>query len=212
MAKQPTRRKTTAGAGGSSDKIIDSALALAAERGWKKLSLMEIAAAADVPITELYQLFGSKSAILAGFSRRTDAIVLAALEADGDQGDESRQDRLFDVLMRRFDALAPYKSGVKAIARDLPADPMALLVTLPQLGRSFSWMLMAAGLRSDGVRGLVRVKMVLALWFATMRVWFGDDDPEHGRTMASLNKNLDRASRWCGWAGRGGPSDKAAAA
>ncbi|MHA1570748.1 MAG: TetR/AcrR family transcriptional regulator, partial [Alphaproteobacteria bacterium] len=176
MAKQLTRRKTA----DLSDKIIDSALALAAERGWKKLSLLEIAAAADVSLPDLYQLYSSKSAILAGFSRRTDAIVLAGMEADGENGEETPQDRLFDVLMRRFDALAPYKAGVKAIARDLPADPMALLVTLPQLGRSFSWMLMAAGLRSDGVRGLVRVKMLLALWFATMRVWFGDDDPEHG--------------------------------
>ena len=208
MAKQPTRRKTA----DLSDKVINSALALAAETGWKKLSLVEIAAAAEVSIADLYQLYPSKSAILAGFSCRTDAIVLAGIEADGESADETPQDRLFDVLMRRFDALEPYKSGVKAIARDLPADPMALLVTLPQLRRSFSWMLMAAGLRSEGLRGLVRVKMLLALWFATMRVWFGDDDPEHGRTMASLNKNLDWASRCCGWAGRRDPGEKTAAA
>ncbi len=210
MAKQPARRKPA----DPGDKIIDAALALAADRGWRKLSLVDIAEAAGVPVVELYRQFPSKSAVLGAFLRRTDAAVLAGIEAQraAAAADETPRDRLFDVLMRRFDVLAPHKAGLKAMMRDLPADPMAALVTLPQLGRSFAWMLMAAGIRTDGVRGLVRVKVVVALWLATMRVWFGDSDPDQGRTMAALDKNLRRAGGLCGWPGRKTEDAAAAAA
>ncbi len=94
--------------------IIAATLRLAAEKPWSEIPLAEIASAAGLSLIELYRLFPYKLAILDALARRTDAAVLAM---PGDADDPPR-DRLFDVLMRRFDALLPYRAGLKRIARD----------------------------------------------------------------------------------------------
>ena len=97
------------------DHVIDTALALAAERGWRDLSLVEIAAAAKLPLSKLYPHYPSKTAILDAFMRRTDAAVLAEeTEPEG-----SARDRIFDVLMRRFDALQPHRDRSQSRSANL---------------------------------------------------------------------------------------------
>ena len=91
------------------EHLIETALRLAAERGWKDLSLAEIAEAAGLPMSKVYPVYRSKRQILEGLSRMVDAEVLAGHDAEDMEG--SARDRLFDVMMRRFDALQPYKSS-----------------------------------------------------------------------------------------------------
>src|SRR5262249_57107167 len=96
-------------------RIRAAALNLAAERGWAGLALADIAAAAELSLADLYEVHPSKAAILEAFSRDIDRQVLAAR----DEGSgEAARDRLFDVLMKRFDAPAPYPGG---LAADRPA-------------------------------------------------------------------------------------------
>ena len=56
-----------------------------------------------------------------------------------------------------------------------------------------AWMLEGAGLSAAGITGALRVKVLLGVWTATVRVWLRDEDPDLGRTMAALDRNLRRA-------------------
>ena len=170
------------------DKIIDAALKLAASRGWTGLSLADIAKSARVGLPVLSGLFYSKNDILAAFSRRIDAEVLKAAAAE-DLADEAARDRLFDVLMMRFDALTPHKPALKRIARDLRRDPVAAAGLMRVMLQSLGWMLEAAGIDSSGLRGALRVRGVALVWGAAFRVWleYGDDQ---ARTMAELDGRL----------------------
>jgi len=173
--------------------IVETALKLAAARGWRDLSLAEIAAEAKLPLSKVYPVFPSKGAILAGFERLIDAEVLAEAEAPEETPDEGRaRDRLFDVVMRRFDALAPYKAGVAALLHDLTRDPLAAACAWPGLARSMALMLEAAGLSSAGLRGAARTKGLALIYLATIRVWLRDDSPDLARTMAALDGYLRR--------------------
>src|SRR5215813_8859462 len=125
--------------------VIAAALQLAVERGWANLALADIAAAAKVPLAELYASYPSKTAILVALSRDVDRQVLADL-APG--AEESTRDRLFDLVMKRFDALAPYRDGLSAVARGAGRDPLAAICGLQQLARSMALMLEAAGVSS----------------------------------------------------------------
>ena len=129
MAKTAARggRRANAGAAPPSDadRIIDAALARVASDGWRHLSLAAIAAAADLPILHVYRMFGSKQAILCGLYRRIDEAVLA--EPPPAEADERPRDRLFDLLMRRFDALQPHKPALEVLRRELPGDPVTAL-------------------------------------------------------------------------------------
>src|SRR5438105_396562 len=46
------------------DRIIDAALACISRRGWRRLSLAEIAGGAGVPILRVYRMYHSKAAVL----------------------------------------------------------------------------------------------------------------------------------------------------
>ena len=170
-------------------RIIDAALAVAVSRGWRRIRLADIAAEAGVTVAELSAVFSSKSAIIGGFIRRTDERVLAGGKAEG----SSARDRLFDVLMRRFDALQPHRQGVAAIIRGLVCDPLAPLCHGPRLMCSMARMLEAAGLSSKGAAGALRAKGLAVVYMVTFRAWLTDDSADLAKTMAALDRGLRRA-------------------
>lgn len=171
--------------------VIAAALALAARKRWMDVSLADVAGEAKVPLSQVYGVFASKAAILAGFSRQIDGQTLAAL--DEAAAAAPPRERLFDVLMKRFDAMGPHKEAVAGILGDSLTDPLAVLCGLAQLGRSMAWMLEAAGINSAGPLGLVRTKGLAVIYLSTLPVWFRDESPDMARTMAYLDKRLRQA-------------------
>ena len=189
-------RKATPRAGKGAEKpeaIIESALALAASRGWARVGLEDIAEAAEVSLAELNAHFASKNAIVAAYTAAIDREVLAA--RDPEMAGRPAHERLFDVLMKRFDLLNAHKEGVGAILRSCPADPEALLCGPLALRRSMRWMLEAAGLSSAGLRGRIRAKALAALYLSMLPVWLRDDSEDMARTMAVLDRRLRRLDR-----------------
>lgn len=185
------RTKTGAkSAAAPADRMIDAALALAAERGWRDLALADIADAAGLSLAEAYGAFRSKQAVLDGFARRIDATVLAEGAVGQDEG--PARDRLFDVLMRRFDALQPHRPALAAILKDLPRDPPAACAAGWQLRRSMALMLEAARIDSSGLAGAVRVKGLTAVYLLSLRRFLADESADMARTMASLDGYLRR--------------------
>lgn len=179
------------------DLIIDATFARIAQDGWRRLSMAGIAAEAGLPILRVYRAFPSKSAILCGFFRRVDEMVLTApVEAEAD---ERPRDRAFDLLMRRFDALGPYKEALEVLGRELPTDPCAALAAGARLLRSMQWMLEAAEISTSGLGGIVAVKLTAAAYMATFRLWLRDDSPDLAPTMAALDRRLRGIERWYGW-------------
>jgi AcrR family transcriptional regulator len=190
-AKRAAKKKTARPAPAPRDRAIDAAMTVAAEIGWREATLTDIADQAGLSLAALYEVFPSKGHILGGFVRRIDDAVLA-----GDPGDlegESPRDRLFDVLMRRLDALDPYKPALANIVRDGAGDPVAVLCAGCRTARSMAWMLEAAGISSAGLKGRIRVKGLIAIWVLTLRAWLSDDSADKAHTMAVLDRNLSRA-------------------
>lgn len=190
----------------SPDRLIKAAMALAAERSWRAISLADIAAEAKVSLAQLHAVFSSKGAILRAFSDRIDAVVLDG--TDDDSRDEPINDRLLDVLVRRLEALQDYKSAIGSIFRDTVTDPAAALCGGPRLLRSMAWSLEAAGIGSSGLRGRLRTKGLAAVYLSTLCVWLRDDSDDLGPTLAHLDRALTRAERLamtCGLARRADP-------
>lgn len=170
------------------DRIIDCALALFAERGWREVTLADVAAAAGVPMAGLHPLFASKIAILRAFVGRIDGQVLAGAPEEG----ASVRERLFDVFMRRFDALQAHRAALQALARDLPRDPLAALCLAQRTTQSLRAMAELAGVGTEGPLGALRVKALGALHLWTMRAWLADDSADMARTMKALDQGLER--------------------
>ncbi len=193
MAKQ-AKRKASARAKPArphdpAARIVEAAFDLASGRPWQTIALADIAQAARLPLAEVYRHYPSKTAILGAFLRRVDAAVLARPPA----ADDTVRDRLFDLVMRRLDALRPHKAAMRSILGDLPKDPPAALCLGLQFLRAMAWMAEAAGVETSGLFGALKVKGLAAVYLYALRTWMGDDSPDQGPTMGALDQALKRA-------------------
>jgi AcrR family transcriptional regulator len=173
--------------------IIKTTLGLAATGHWTSSGLRDIAEAADVSLAELHTLYPSKTAILKAYFDSVDASVIGTKFVFGEE--DGPRDRLFDVLMRRFDTLSEDRDGVIAILDALRRDPITALCLSSGLPGSMRWMLETGGIKATGLSGRLIVKGLSAVWLATLRVWMSDDSEDMARTMSALDKNLHRAGR-----------------
>ncbi len=191
MGKKPaasrTRKPDTPG------HIVATALELAATQGWRRTTLADIAGAAGLTLAELHELFSSRGDILAAFSAGIDAEALAGDEAE--LAGQPPRDRLFEVLMRRFEALGPHREAVRSIVCATLCDPAAAIAGAGSLAGSMAWTLEAAGIDPGGLAGRARVKGLAAVYLAVLRVWLADDSDDMARTMAALDRRLRQAER-----------------
>ena len=208
MARKPPRATSgacanaaqpqPAGAGKSDrERIIEAFMALLAEKPFEEIGLAEIATRAGVSLAELRDEFDSTLAILAAHIKEIDRAVLAG--SDADMAEEPPRERLFDVLMRRIEVLAPYKAAVRSLMRSASRNP-ALAFALNGLAvRSQQWMLTAADIAAAGPTGMMRAQGLALMFASVLRTWVDDDDPGLARTMAALDRALARGQRWSGF-------------
>jgi AcrR family transcriptional regulator len=175
--------------------IIAAALKLIAARGWRDVTLRGIASEAAVPFAQLYATFPTKAAIVGAFLADIDRQVLEGVDETPDP-DETVRDRLFDTMMRRYDALRPHRDAVAALAEGLARDPLAALALRPALMRSMAVILEASGLTAEGFVGALRQKSLAALHATVLRTWLRDDSADLGKTMVALDSRLKSLEGW----------------
>jgi AcrR family transcriptional regulator len=202
MTKRSTRKpksaQLTMPRGDSNrDKAVDALMTLLAERGFDDIGLAEIAGSAGLSLSQLRAEFGSTLAILAAHIKDVDRRVLDGTDAD--LAEEPPRERVFDVLMRRIEALAPYKAAVRSLLRSAARRPSLALALNGLALRSQHWMLTAAGIGTSGPRGLMRVQGAAMLFGRVLAVWVEDESEGLDRTMAALDRGLASAERWSGF-------------
>lgn len=170
------------------ETLISAAFALIAEEGWCGLSVARAARHAGLEVAAVRGRFPGKITILMRFGEMADKAALTGALVDGPV-----RDRIFDIVMRRLDALQAHRAGVLALLRDLPRDPLTAIALGPASLRSMGWMLDGVGVPTNGLRGKLRIQGMLALWLATLRAWSSDHSEDLSATMAALDKALDRA-------------------
>ena len=174
-------------------RILDAAMRLAAAKPWRDVTLAEIAQGAGLGLADFAKEFYGKLGIISAFQKLVDEQVLRrARLVHGSE--ESARDRIFDVIMTRFDILQPYKAALKSIMADggvMPSPDM-----LGKMMRSQHWMLVAAGIPADGPAGRAREAALLTVYARTFREWLEDDDAGHAKTMAVLDRRLHNGERW----------------
>jgi len=175
---------------GNRDRIVDALMELAAEQPFEDVTISQIAERAGVSLADFRDLFVSKGAVLAAFNRRIDRIVLDG--TTGDMADENTKERLFDILMRRFDALGPYRASVESIAGWARREPIAAARLNTMALNSMRFMMEAAGADSEGPVGALKLQGLTIAWARLVNVWLNDDDPGLSATMAELDRTLKR--------------------
>lgn len=182
--------------------LIASFFRVMAEKGWRRATVAEAARAAALPPARARERFPGRNAVLLKFGRMADQAALADSASEG-----AVRDRLFDLLMRRFDVLQAHRAGVVTLLHALPANPPVALLLACATRRSMRWMLEGAGSSALGLRGELRLRGLIGVWLWTLRAWERDESADLSGTMAALDAALRRAERLATWLDRGGSGE-----
>jgi ubiquinone biosynthesis protein COQ9 len=174
-------------------KAVRVALDLAQERSWGEITLIDIAQAANLSLTDLRREFSCKSDILRAFQCELDAEVLDRARAAGEG--QSPRDRLFDLVMTRFEVMQPYKPALRRISAYLCCRPGEASTLVCASLASQYWMLAGAGAKLDGPGGAFRVAGLSAIYGKVFQVWLDDPSPSLDKTMAALDQRLTKGER-----------------
>ncbi len=180
--------------GNKREQVVDALMRLAADQPWDDIELADIALEAGITLSEMRDLFPSKGAILEGFTRTIDKKIIEGSNAD--LTGEPARERVFDVFMRRLDAMAPHKRALRRIAHAMRSDPLSLSALNRSALNSMRYMLASAGVPTEGSLGFVKLQGSVIALANVMETWFDDDDPAQARTMARLDRELTRGERF----------------
>jgi len=97
--------------------------------------------------------------------------------------------------MRRLDAMAPYREGLREVVAWLKRDPAAALAMNQVARNSMRFMLEAAGVDSEGAAGAIKLQGLVFAWTRVIEVWLDDESADLSKTMAELDRVLTRGER-----------------
>jgi hypothetical protein len=190
--------------------LARAALSLAGSVPWREVTLIRLADAAARPVSDFYgaTLGEAVDCVEEAFDR---AIADATDELDPKQ---TVRDRLFELIMRRFEAMEPHREAVLAMEHGLDRDPTLMASAHQRHVRCARWVLAIAGMEADGMTGQARAQGLGVIIGQARAAWRGDSAGDFAKTMASLDKNLRRAEemfgRYAGFEAKPKPDDAAA--
>ena len=141
--------------------------------------MRDICKTAGVSLADFRDAFPSKGAVLAGFSRRIDRAVLA--EHGEVLADEKPARAVVDILMRRLEAMAPCREGVREAAAWLRREPTAALAINHVVMSSMRLCSRRPASKPHGAAGAIKLQGLALAWARMIRIWLDDDDPALSR-------------------------------
>lgn len=170
--------------------FANGVLKLAGAKPWRDVTIFDIAEAAHADVASLAGLSPADAPDILDdhFDRAC---------ADGVTGIDHAQplrDRVFDLAMKRFEAMEPHRAALLALEKG--RDGVAVAQAFARAGRTARWLLTLAGEHVDGVDGAARVQALAVTLTRAHQAWRDDADGDFAKTMAALDKSLRQAEEW----------------
>lgn len=175
------------------DPVLAAWLTVIGRDGWAAARLDAVAAAAGTSTGVVAEALPDRWAALAAFGRHLDAAALAEAGVDRDA---SVRDRLFGLVMARFDATQDFRAAVAAVAAAARRDPGLAAFMAASVPRSVARLAEAAGVATGGITGPLRVQALTLVYLAVARAWLADDSADLAATMKELDTRLAQAETW----------------
>ncbi len=161
--------------------IVRAAMDIAGELGWSEVNSVEVAKRAKVPLERVREICPNKIDLLRMLGEEINIVML-----DGGEVDGSIRDNLFELMMRRFEALQEYRAGVLAVVDAAKREPGMVFKLAGDFHDVLGHVLDMAGVNPSPLR---RVGLG-AVALATFRTWCEDESDDLAATMSVLDKRL----------------------
>lgn len=173
------------------EAIILAALEIAGVQGWESVCLEDVAISCEISVQAVYEQVDDRDDILILFARMVEKNMFAAA-SDDESGCSSARERIFDLLMERYDILNANRKGVEAIISYLRSAPGQAVFVMPYIGRSMAKILENAGIDTGGISGALKIAGLTGVYLKVLRTWAEDESEDLSKTMAALDKDLGR--------------------
>ena len=170
-------------------KIAQQTLQVLRKKSWSLFSLEQILKKVKVKKTNIKTKFD----LLKIISKYVDYLLI---DKTKDLENSTTKDMLFEVLMARFDILEENRKAFIEIYNILKKNPKQFLKLLPTFLESMIITAELSKYNVNGLKGAVRLKGLMLIYFITFFQWVDDKDYSLEKTMTALDKNLDQAEKF----------------
>ena len=173
-------------------KLAETTLLILEEKSWHSIKIEEVYNKTKINKKNLQNKVINKQDLLRNINNYFDF----KLSNTADSVDQSsHKDMIFEVIMMRFDILQIYRKSIIKIFKFFKKRPQELAFLLPSLIESMITMANLVKIPMVGIRGNLKVKGLLIIYFSSFLVWIKDNSQSLEKTMTSLDNHLDRAGK-----------------
>ena len=169
-------------------KIAQQTLSILKKKSWNTFSLEQVLKSVKVKKTNIKTKFD----LLKLISKYVDYLLINNTKS---LENSSTKDMLFEVLMARFDILEENRKAFLEIYKILKKNPQQLIKLLPTFLESMIITAELSKYKVNGLKGTIRLKGLMLVYFITFFQWMEDKDSSLEKTMTALDKNLDQAGK-----------------
>lgn len=182
-------------------KGVDAALKLAAENPWGELTLAQIANEAGLELSEFHGIADKRD-----IAEAVEPMLDKAMSAEPAEMEDTPRERLFDVIMLRFEKMEESRAGLLSLQHWRERNPARLAALAKSRLVTARWALASAGLDSQGDLPMgLRAAGLAWILARTERAWRKETSADFSRTMAELDKQLREAGERAGWIAKYAP-------
>jgi AcrR family transcriptional regulator len=190
------------------ERIVDAALALAAEQSWERVRLHDVAGRLGATLADIGRRFREKEEITDAWFDRADRVLLVAAAAPALDALNPRE-RFAELLMTWLGALAPHRR----VTRQMLAGKLEFghvhyqFAGLLRVSRTVQWLREGARLDDPLPWRALEESALTSIYLATVVRWLNDDSENSSATREFLVRLLLRGERLAEavgpWFGRG---------
>lgn len=169
-------------------KIIETTLEALTHTAWDVLTMETLAEKVALTSVQLYHIFPTRCELLKGIVEFIDDKMMA-LYQEG-QTDLSLQEKLFDMIMCRFEVMESYKKSLKNIIIVILRDPLSFPGGILAGLHSMTLILDAADVPVEGIKGKFNINVFSCFYLYVLKVWFEDESHDMAKTLAHVDKGL----------------------
>ena len=170
-------------------KIAQQTLQVLRKKSWGTFSLEQILKKVKVKKTNIKTKFD----LLKTISKYVDYLLIDKTKY---LENSTTKDMLFEVIMARFDILEENRKAFLEIYKILKKNPQQFIKLLPTFLESMIITAELSKYKVNGLKGTVRLKGLMLIYFITFFQWVDDKDSSLEKTMTALDKNLDQGERF----------------
>ena len=171
-------------------KLAETTLLVLNKKSWNSIKLEEICKKSKINKKKLQRRIDSKLDLLSNINRYFD-LQLTNTSETVDQS--SHKDMIFELMMLRFDILQNYRKSIIKIFNVFKRKPQELLLLLPSFIESMIVITRMAKIPTSGLKGNLKIKGLLMIYFLSFLVWTKDNCESLEKTMKSLDNYLNNA-------------------